>query len=260
LAQVSERIRQGLVERKLQALVEQTADVVGARLLRGASLADAASAAGLKLERSSPFARGELPAPLGSRRLVARVFELTRGELEKAPFALPQGVAFVSLAEIQAPRLPELDEVRDRVRADVENDKAFERARAKAAELRARAERAGLEKAAQGLGLLRKETPNLTSRGQALGELGTSAALDEVAFALPQGALSDPIQVPGGVAVLRVTEKQAYDPAEFARQRDAIAAALRQERRRQLFEAFLEEARKRVSIERRTEAFRRVVG
>lgn len=260
LAQVRERIQEGLVAQKVRSLAEQKAEFVGSRLARGASLADAATAAGLDVERSAPLARGELVAPLTSSRLVARVFELAQGAVAREPFALPQGFGFVALVEIQAPRLPQLAEVKEKVRDDVENEQALERARGLAVDLRARAEKAGLDKAAQALGLLRKETPNPTARAQTLGDLGSSAALDEVAFSLPEKALSDPIRVASGFAVLRVTEKKAYVRAEFDGQKDAIVAALRQERRRQLFEAFLEEARKRASIERRLEAFRRVVG
>jgi peptidyl-prolyl cis-trans isomerase D len=216
--------------------------------------------AGLKVERSAPIARGELAAPLASQRLVARAFELKKGESEKEPFGLAQGLAFIGLAEIQPPRLPELKDARERVKADVENEKARERARSRAAELRARADKAGLDKAAQALGLVRKETPNPVSRGQAMGDLGAAAGLDEAVFALPEGALSDPIPVPAGYAVVRVLEHKPFDSAAFARQKDAIVAALRQERQRQLFDAFLGEARRRVSVERRVEVFRRVVG
>jgi peptidyl-prolyl cis-trans isomerase D len=258
---VKDRLRESLIESRVRALAEQQAEAVAGRLARRAGLQDAASAvAGLTLQRSVPIARGEPAAPLTSQRLVARAFELKPGETEKEPFSLAQGYAFISVAEIQAPRLPELKEVRDRVKADVETDKSRERARILAAQLRARAEQAGLEKAAQALGLVRKETPNPVARGQALGDLGSSASLDEVVFALPEKALSDPIAVPGGVAVVRVLEHKPFDGAAFERQKHAIVAALRQERQRQMFDAFLGEARKRVSIERRPEVFRRVVG
>ncbi len=260
LGAVSDRIREALLAQKLRGLAEQKAEAVAARLRAGASLADAAAVASLKVERSVPFGRGELMSPLNSQRLVARAFELQRGELEQEHFVLAQGFAFIALFEIQAPRAPDLTEAQERVRADILNDRAQERARIVANDLRARAERLGLDKAAQSLGLVRKETPSLASRGQALGDLGSSAALDQAAFDLAEKALSGPIPVPAGVALLRVTEKKAYDPAEYTKQKDALLLALRQERRRQLFDAFLAEARKRVEIERKPEVFRRVVG
>jgi peptidyl-prolyl cis-trans isomerase D len=260
LTQVKDQIRAGLTAERARALAEQKAEALSAALARGRSLADAAKEQGLTLAKSAPFARGEPPAPLASARLVARAFELTPGEVAKEAFALPQGFACVALSEVQAPRIPELKEVQDAVKADVVAEKARERARALAAELRARAEKAGLEKAAAGLALVRKETPSLVGRGQPLGELGSSAALDEAAFALPEKTLSDPIPVKAGFAVLRALEKKAFDASAFEKQKDALAASLRAEKQNQLFQSFLDEARKRVSVERNGDAFKRVVG
>lgn len=261
LQDVRDRMREGLVAQRVHALAEAKAATVATRLEKGDSLQKAAAAAALKVEKSAPFARDEPKAPLASQRLVARAFEMkAQGDREKQPFALPQGYAFIALFEVQAPRDPELSEVQDRVRADVLEEKARARARALAAELRDRAEHAGLEKAASGVGLVRKETPGLVSRGEALGDLGAGAGLDDVAFALKEGVLSDPVAVQAGYAVLRILERKAFDPTEFAKQKDALIAALRQERRQKLFEAFLDEAQKRVSVERNAEVFQRLVG
>ena len=78
---------------------------------------------------------------------------------------------------------------------------------------------------------MRKETPQLTGRGQPLGELGTGKALDEAAFSLPEKALSDPVRAASGWAVLRVLEKKTADPAELAGEREQVAASLREQKR-----------------------------
>lgn len=261
LADVRDRLREGLVAQRARTLAEEKAAVIATRLAGGDDLAKAAAAGALKVERTAPFARNELAAPLSSQRLVARAFEMkAKGELEKEPFALPQGYAFVALFEIQPPRDPALSEVKERVRADVLEEKARARARAVAAELRGRADKGGLEKAAQAMGLVRKETQGLVSRGQPMGDLGASAGLDDVAFALKEQVLSDPVEVKGGYAVLRISERKSFDATEFAKQKAGLVATLRKERQRQLFAAFLDEARKRVSVERNAEVFRRLVG
>lgn len=260
LTQVKDQIRERLAKERARALAEQKADALAEALSRGRSLEEAAKEQALQVGKSAPFARGELPSPLGSQRLVARAFEMKAGEVAKEAFPLPQGFAFIALAEAQAPRVPDLKEVQDTVRADLVVEKAREKARLTAADLRARAEKAGLEKAAAALGLVRKETPNLVGRGQPLGDLGSTAALDEAAFALPVKGLSDPISVPAGFAILRILEKQAFDAAAFEKQKDALAASLRAEKQGQLFQSFLDEARKRVVVERRPDVFKRVVG
>ena len=214
---------------------------------------------GFTVDRSAPLARGGDTPPLNSAPLLARAFELKRGETEPEPFQVPTGYVFISVQEIQAPRPAEFKEVQDRVKADLQREKAFEAARVKAADLKARAASAPLEKAAAGLQLVRKETPGLISRGQAMGDLGTSVALDEAAYALEPNVLSDPIRVPGGWAVVRVTEKKAFDPAAFAKDKTSLIASLRSQRREELFRSYMQEARKRVTVQRNVEAFRRVM-
>jgi parvulin-like peptidyl-prolyl isomerase len=184
---------------------------------------------------------------------------MKRGETESDPFGLPSGYAFVSVAEIQAPRVPDYSEVKDRVRAAVQREKAFARARSVAQDLRRRAEANGLDKAAQALGLVRKETPSLTGRGQALGDLGTSAALERAVFALPEKVLSDPLEAPGGVAVVRVLEKKAFDPVAFEKEKAALVASLREQRRQELFRSYMDAARRRNPVQRHVETFRRVI-
>jgi len=260
LAQVKERIRASVTESKVRDLGEQKAQAMADALSRGKSLAEAAKAQGLTVQKSAPIARGETPPALASPTLVARVFGMKPGQAEKEGFALPQGAAFVSLAEIQAARAPKLEDVREKVRADIVEEAALEQARTVAAGVKAKAETLGLEKAAAAFSLVRKETPALTGRGQALGDLGTGAALEDVAFSLPEKATSDPVRTGSGWAVLRVLEKKPFDAAELAKQKGQIAASLRQQKQSELFRAFVVAARERYEIARDAKAYRRALG
>ena len=260
LAQVKERIRASVTERKVRELGEQKAQGLAEALGKGQSLEVAAKAQGLTVQKSAPIARGDAPPVLSSPVLLARVFGLKPGQAEKEGFALPQGAAFVSLAEVQPARAPELKDVRDQVRTDLVDEEAFAQARAAAAAVKARAETVGLEKAAAAASLVRKETPALTGRGQALGDLGTGGALEEAAFSLPEKATSDPVRTSSGWAVLRVLEKKPFDDAELAKQKAQIAASLRQQKQSELFRAFVVEARDRYEVTRNPQAWRRALG
>ena len=104
-------------------------------------------------------------------------------------------------------------------RADLVDERAFEQARAAAA---ASQGQGGDPRSRQGgdhAGLVRKETPALTGRGQPLADLGTGGALEEAAFSLPEKTLSDPVRATAGWAVLRVLEKKPFDAAELAKQK-----------------------------------------
>jgi peptidyl-prolyl cis-trans isomerase D len=259
LTQVKERVRQIVTGQRVEALASQKAEAIAGALARGKSLENAAREQALSVQKSPPFARGETPDPLASPSLSARVFEMKAGDIEKEGFALPRGAAFIALAEVQPSRLPELKEVEAKVKGDLIEEKALDKARTLAAEIKAKAAGVGLEKAALGAGLVRKETPSLTGRGMPLGDLGSGAALDEVAFALPEKALSDPVRVSAGYAVVRVLEKKAFDPAAWIAQRASLEESLRQEKRNQLFQDYMSQARQRFPLERRGEAFKRVV-
>jgi peptidyl-prolyl cis-trans isomerase D len=260
LSQVKEQIRQTLLGQRVRSLVEEQVGALSAALRGGSSLEEAGRGQSLAVQKSAPMARGEAAPPLSSPVLSSRAFELKPGEADPEPFPLPRGWAFVELAEIQPPRQPELKEIRDKVKADVIEHKALEAARAQAEQLKARAATAGLEKAATALGQLRKETPGLVGRGQPLGDLPPGRALDDAAFSLPERTLSEPVRVAGGYAVLRVLERKAFDPAAYEAQRAALVGSLREQKQERLFEAYLAEARRRYSVERRPDVMRRVLG
>jgi peptidyl-prolyl cis-trans isomerase D len=260
LSAVKERIRPLVTNEKVEALAGQKTEAIAALLGKGRSLEDAAKEQGFTVQKSAPIARGEVKEPLASASLVARLFEMKPGAIEKEGFAVPRGAVFVALAEIQPSRLPELQEVQEKVKADLVEEKAFAAAAVVAADLRARAEKTDLDKAAAALSLVRKESPGLVGRGQAIGDLGSGAALEEAAFSLPEKTLSEPVRVATGYAVLRVLEKKAFDPEAFARERGALIASMKQQKQGQLFQAYLSQARDRYTIERKADAFKRVMG
>src|SRR5439155_8870808 len=219
LAQVKPRIRQAILSDKTRTLVEENMSAVSEALRRGKALDEAARAAGLSVQKSAPLERGKPVPPLASPALVAKAFEMRKGEVGKEPFPLPTGYAFIALDEIQPSRVPELKDVQARVRADLVEERAMARARELAAQVRAKAEKDGLDKAASALGLVRKETPALVGRGQPLAELGSTAALEQAVYSLPEKALSDPLRAGGGYAIVRVLEKKPFDPAAFEKEK-----------------------------------------
>ena len=68
-------------------------------------------------------------------------------------------------------------------------------------------------------------------------------------YALPVGGLSEPVRTPAGWAVVRVLEKKDYDPSAFEKEKAALISTLEEEKRRQLFGAYMQEARKRFPVQ-----------
>jgi peptidyl-prolyl cis-trans isomerase D len=260
LLAVADAVKQGLLARKAQERMVAQAEQIAADLRRGRSLEEAGRPAGLTVQKSAAFARGEAPPPISSPLLSARAFALAKGAVHPEPLGLARGAAFIRVDEIQPSRLPELGEVRDRVRSDLVARRALELAAERAAALRARAAAEGLAKAAVALGLTRKETPAPLAPGQPLPDAGNSDALEQALLDLAPEALSEPVRTGSGYVVLRLLERKVAEGQSFDAQKGAIRAALIRARREQLFEAFLRQARERHPITRDTEAYRRLVG
>ncbi len=252
LGEMKERIRQILLGRKARALAQEKTQAVAAGLRRGRPLDDVAKKEGLAVQKSEPFGRSDRIPALESPQLMARAFELKKAEVVKEPFAVARGYAFIALSEIQDSHLPELKEVQEKVKADVLDEKALRKAETVAEDLRAAAEKGGLEKAATALGLVRKETPSLVGRGSPVGDLGAGLALEEAVFGLTEKALSTPVRAPGGYAVLRVLEKKPFDAAAFEKEKESTMSALKNQRREQFFRVYLSEVRERFPVEKRT--------
>jgi peptidyl-prolyl cis-trans isomerase D len=260
LDEVEDRVRLLVTEQKMTELGDEKSGAIAAALGRGKTLEEAASSVGLEVKSSEPFARGETPPVLASAPLVARAFEMEPGEVGKEGFALPQGAVFVALAGVEPTRLPELDEARDRVREDIVEESSFERAHELAGRVRGRAATVGLERAATAVGLVRKETLSPVAPGQPFGDLGTGIGPDEVAFSLPVETLSDPVRTADGWAVLRVTERESFDPEAFEREKPRVVASLRQQKQDEAFQAYVGSARDRYEVRRNPEAYRRALG
>jgi len=56
-----------------------------------------------------------------------------------------------------------------------------------------------------------------------------------------------------------VIEKKPFDPAAFAKERPSLVTSLKGEKKQQLFQAFLEQARQRYPVERNLSALQRAV-
>jgi peptidyl-prolyl cis-trans isomerase D len=251
LSEVKEGIRARLSSERTQALAQSQVQSLSAALARGRSLEVAAKELGLTVQKSVPLARGAAEPPLASPQLSARAFELKVGETAQEPFRVGLGdQVFIALVEIQAPRVPALSEVTAQVKADIVRERAAEAARVRTAELRALAAKDGLEKAAAARGLVRKETPQLVGRGDALGELGSTQALEQAVYDAPAGTLSEPLAIEGGYALVRVIERKTFDAGAFAKEKDSISGTLREARKQQLFRAYMTQARQRFPVER----------
>jgi parvulin-like peptidyl-prolyl isomerase len=165
----------------------------------------------------------------------------------------------VTLVGKQDPYVPQLPEVKERVRDEVAKQKARDLSRAKAAEIAAKLKSAAdFEKAAKAAGVEAKTT-ELITRGSPLPDLGVAPAVEDVAFSLPAGATSEPIATDNGTAIVKVLEKQEATDSDLANAKDKFRDELLTDRRNRFFSAYMVKAKQRMKIEVNRETLQRVV-
>jgi len=153
---------------------------------------------------------------------------------------IKNGFAIPMLAEKKGPRIPEFDEVKDKVAQAVKQEKAKSQLENKAKELIANAKAPGdLKAGAAKLGLEAKAEANY-KLGTPLGDSGSSVLLDDPLYAAKTGeVLKTPVFLNQNYLVVGVNNRTEADLAEFAKQRDSLMQSALTERKNQVFEDYL---------------------
>ena len=167
-------------------------------------------------------------------------FALKKGEMSPEPISTPRGPAFVKVADVKAPGLPDFAEVKSKVAADVQKERAQQKALAGAQPLKTElASGTKLEDIAKKFGT-NVQTSAEFAKGAPIPSLGSSTDLSDEVFRTPVGQAGGPVWVgPQGVVLFRVASKSEFDPAAFERQKASIRESLRQQEAQKLIQAEL---------------------
>jgi len=259
LQEVRPQITEQLASERAQAQAADLAQTLAKEISKPADLDRVAKARAMTVQESGFFARDEPTLALGtSPEASARVFQMKPGEVE-GPVQTSRGFAFITLLNKQDPYVPQLPEVKDRVRDEVITQKARELAKEKARELAAKLKSApDFEKAAKAAGVDPKTTELLT-RESPLPDLGAAPAVVEAAFKMTVGATSDAIATDNGTAIIKLVEKQEASSADLEKVKDKFREELLADRRNRFFSAYMAKAKQRMKIEVNRETVQRVV-
>jgi peptidyl-prolyl cis-trans isomerase D len=217
----------------------ETADQLSAAIRQSnkTSLDDLAKQFHLTLGETRPVGVTDPLLELGNSADVKnQIFRLHAGELS-LPIRTDRGYVVLSLKSVQPAHQGSLDEVRDKVIAELKREKSAELARIKAEELTKRLK--GAEKfdaAAKALGLEPKTSDALARDGSITG--AASGKQLAVAFNLKPGGVGAPLSLGQNWLVYRVAEKEEPNPADFDKQKKELTEAVLQSKRSVAFEAF----------------------
>ncbi len=172
-------------------------------------------------------------------------------ELKQAAFETPvggttlvessSGFHVLQVTEERAAGTASLDEKREEIRADLLNRRAAELARAAAERISdAAAGEAGLDAAAAAEGLAVQDAS--IRRGARPGAIGPTAEFDDALWSLGVGAVSGPLAVARGFAVISVEEELPAGIAPIEEVADTVRVAVLNERLRLAARAAADEA------------------
>ena len=257
LAEVRQQLTDQLAYQRAQAQAADLAQSLEKQIAKPADLDKVAKAQGLTVQESGFFARDEPILGLGpSPEAANKAFEMKPNDVA-GPLRASRGFVFQTLVSTQAPYVPKAEEVTARVREEVVKQKARDLSKQKAAELAARLKSApDFEKAAKAGGVEAKTT-ELITQDSPIPDLGVAPAVEDAAFKLAVGAVSDPIATDTGTAVIKVIEKKAVTPEEWTSSKDRFREELLTDRRNRFFSAYMVKAKQKMKIEVNREALQR---
>ena len=173
---------------------------------------------------------------------------------------IKNGFAIPMLVEKRDPRIPDFDEVKDRVRQAVKQEKAKAQLEDTAKQLIANAKTPGdLKAAAEKLGLEAKAEAKY-KLATPLGEAGSSVLLDDPLYAAKAGQIiNPPIFLNSNYLVIGVNKRTEADLAEFAKQRDSLMESALTERKNQVFEDYLSAVQKRMGSDGKIKIYKDVL-
>ena len=237
--EVKDSIRAPLVLERTDKDAGDIADKMAGEIRRSnrASIDDLAKQFHLTVAETRPVAVKDAILEFGnSQDIKDAIFRLRTGELSQ-PMRTDRGYVVLSLKEVQPGHQGSLEEVRDRVLADLKHEKAAELARSRADEL-ARRVKAGekLDAAAKALGLEAK-TSDLFARSGSISGVASGRQL-AAAFQLKPGDTPPPLALGSSWLVYQVAAKEEPNPADFDKQQKELQEQVLQNKRNIAFEAF----------------------
>ena len=237
--EVKDSIKTPLQLAKADKLASDESDQLSATIRRSnkVSLDDLAKQFHLSLGETRPVTAVDPILELGnSKEAKDAIFRLRQDELS-LPIRTDRGYLVLSVKQIQPAHPGSLEEVRDKIVAELKQQKSTELARTKAEDLAKRV-KAGekFEAAAKSLGLDAKTSDLFARNGSISGAV--SGKQVGAAFQLKPGDVGAPLNLGLNWFVYRVAEKEEPNPADFEKQKKQLTDDVLQTKRNLAFEAF----------------------
>lgn len=250
LSEVRASIENVLKGQKASELVTQNGNQAQ-EIAQKQGLDKAAAKLGVPVVQSNPISRTDTLPSVGT---APEVMSLIFASDEKSGAQIArsqQGYVVFQVTKITPASTPALEEIKDKVATDFQNQRGNDLLQKKVKELADRAHALhDLAKAAKEEGATVK-TSELVSRSSQVPDIGSMSGPAGAAFNLKPGEISGPLNLGSKGLVLAVTDRQepsTGDPA-FAGQRDQLAEQLAQQKKEEALNLFLSNLDERLKKE-----------
>jgi peptidyl-prolyl cis-trans isomerase D len=237
--EIRDSIRTPLMLSKADKQAADIADKLSAAIRQSnkVSLDDLAKQFHLTVGETRPVSATDPILELGNSKEVKDAIFGQRPDELSLPIHTDRGYLIVLVRGVLPAHQGTLEEVRDRVVADLKQEKSTDLARQKAEELEKRLKSGEkFESAAKALGLEPKVSDLFARNGSISG--GASGKQVSAAFQMKLGDVGQPLNLGASWFVYRVAEKQEPNPADFEKQKKDLTDQVLQTKRNLAFEAF----------------------
>jgi peptidyl-prolyl cis-trans isomerase D len=248
IEEARQRIKGILEDQKAQTLATERISRLEKEAKKEGSLEKAAARLGLQAEKSGPLKKGDPLGQLDPSGVVSQALFQLQPMGVSGPLYSYQGVGLAQLLTVLPAHPATLEEVRSEVAGKVTEIKKKKMMLDRLQRLRPQLTLHNWEdiRVKEGLEL---KTVNEHKRGQYLSTIGDNEEIDQLAFSLPLGSVSEPVDFGGGYAVLRVLDRKEVTREEFEKNKETTRQTLLETKQNAFLGSFLA----RLERERNTE-------
>jgi peptidyl-prolyl cis-trans isomerase D len=242
LEDVKTRIKSTLEDQKAREIAEQRIGQIEKAASREKSLDAAAQKMGLKALSTGLLKKGQGLEPFDpSGSLSQALFELKEKQVSPPVYTF-SGTGIVEMEKVEAPRPAAFEEASPDVEKDLRANQQKEGTLQKIREARAQVEGKNWDEIAPKLGLEFKSVAE-HKKEQYLGVIGESPEIDKLAFSLPIGQTSEPVEFTIGYALVKVLERKEASREEFEKNKATELQNFLEARKNRFLQAYIDKLR-----------------
>lgn len=245
--EVRSQIEGILKERKAREKATERIKNLEKRAKKQKDLEAAARESGYDIQKTGLLKQGEAYSIVDSSGAISQtLFSLQENGISSA-IKTYNGVGIVQLSAVEAPRPAEYEEVNEDVRKDLATEKKKEKAKKIISAAQDDGTRYDMEKIAEKHGLEYK-TVNEHKRTQYLSTIGENAQIDEKAFNLPVGTVSDVLEINTYYVLLKVLDRKEVTQEDIEKNIDTEKENLLNQKKNRFFHSTMVKLRREKNV------------